>query len=161
MFAFPTIPSSDFLRTNIATQTSTASKLAERLFDTSLQYFTLNTQALYKLMEESTSAAVKSMQLKTVPDIQAFIAEQSQLSIERISGYSLNAQKIITDGWSGIASTSATSPAAQHVQPAATQQDATDQAAAPQTGAHEVDVQPSALVEKMIAKVAPDPDNLH
>jgi hypothetical protein len=160
MFAFPKTAASDLLRTSMESQASTMSKMTSSIFDTSLQYFNLNTQALYKLMEESTSAAAKSMQLRTLPDLQAFIAEQSQLSFQRISGYSLNAQKIATDSLSGF-SVPVASTATQSTRSAHSESEATEKSAASHHGAHEVDVQPSTLVEKMISSVVPDQGNLH
>jgi hypothetical protein len=161
MFAFPATPAFDLLRNNMDTQISLSSKMCQRMVDTSLQFFNLNTQAVCKLVEESIAAAEKGRQIKTLPDTQAFILEQSQLSFERMQGYTRNAQKIAADSWIGLTNSSAARTEAPPERSGAAQTETGEKQTTPHSGAHEIDPHPSALVEKMISTAVGDSDNLH
>ncbi|WP_334189487.1 hypothetical protein [Noviherbaspirillum sp.] len=163
MFTFPVTAASDFVRSNLEIQLSLANKMMGSMMDTSMQFGKLNVQASRKLMEESASAAEKAIGLRSFADTQAFLLEQSQLAYQRFSGYSQNAQKIAAGSIGNLNAVAASATAQQEISAAETQTQAQTQEkhAAPHGQQHEVDPQPSTLVEKLISNVANDTGNLH
>lgn len=160
MFVFPVGAASDLGRNNIQSQIALFLNLSKSFANASAQLGELNVQATRKLMEESTSALTKGMQLRTLADTQAFIAEQSQVTIDRIRGYALNVQNIMTEN-SLDPRRSLGAPVAQRsMQPDNTQAHPGQKEDASH-GQHETDPQPSALVEKLVASVVSDTNKLH
>lgn len=160
MFTFPVTAASDFVRSNLEVQFSLANKMIGSMMDTSMQLGRLNIQASRKLMEESASAAEKAIGLRSFADTQAFLLEQSQLAVQRLSGYSQNAQKIATGSIGNLGTAVAVTNAQQET--AVAEAPVQEKQGVPHHGQqHEVDPQPSALVEKLISNVAGDTGNLH
>jgi hypothetical protein len=161
MFSFPVNTASNLIRDNIGSQVSFLLNLSKSFVNASMQLGELNVQAGSKLMEESTTAMTKGMQLRTLVDTQLFLAEQSQVTVERISGYTQNVQNIVTMNMFSIGNKSGGFPAAS--QPTRTEhanESASRQETAPH-GQHETDPHPSALVEKLVASAVNDIDKLH
>ncbi len=166
MFNFPVTAASDFVRSNLEVQLSLANKMIGSMMDTSMQFGMLNVQASRKLMEESASAAEKAIGLRSFADTQAFLLEQSQLAYQRLSGYSQNAQKIAAGSIGNLnAVAAATNATAQQettaVDTQAQEKHLQEKHPASHGQQHEVDPQPSTLVEKLISNVANDTGNLH
>ena len=161
MFELPVTATSDFIRNSLETQISVATKMYENMIDTSMQFGHLNVQAARKLVEESTAAAEKGMGLKTLAETQAFIVEQSQLTFDRLSGYSRNAQKIATRSVGGLDKAVEVTVAQQAAPARDRVEQAEEEHAAPHGQQHEVDPHPSVLVEKLISSVVNDADHRH
>ncbi len=167
MFKFPVTAASDFVRSNLEVQFSLANKVIGGMMDTSMQLGRLNIEASRKLVEESATAAEKAIGLRSFADTQAFLLEQSQLAFQRFSGYSQNAQRIASGSIGTLnAVTNATANATENATANAQQEKAADAPVQEKHGVphgqqHEVDPQPSALVEKLISNVAGDTGNLH
>ena len=160
MFVFPVGAASDLVRNNIQSLLSLFLNLSKSVSKASAQLGELNVQATRKLMEESTSALTKGMQLRTLADTQAFIAEQSQVTIDRIRGYALNVQNIVTEN-SPDPRRSLDAPVAQLSMQLGNPQPHLAQKENASHGQHEADPHPSALVEKLVASVVKDTDKLH
>jgi hypothetical protein len=161
MFSFPVNTASNLIRDNIASQVSFLLNQSKSFVNASMQLGELNVQAGCKLMEESTTALAKGMQLRTLADTQSFLAEQSQVTVDRISGYAQNVQNIVTMNMFNNTGKSGGFPAAS--QPTRTEHEnerASPQEAVPH-GQHETDPHPSALVEKLVASAVNDIDKLH
>ncbi|HEV2609828.1 MAG TPA: phasin family protein [Noviherbaspirillum sp.] len=159
MFTFPVTAASDFVRNNLEVQFSLANKMIGSMMDTSMQLGRLNIQASRKLMEESATATEKAIGLRSFADTQAFLLEQSQLAFQRFSGYSQNAQKIATGSIGNLNTAVAVTNSQQET--AAVEAPVQEKHGASHGQQHEVDPQPSALVEKLISNVAGDTGNLH
>lgn len=172
MFTFPVGAVSDVVRHNIESQFSFLLNISKSVINTSMQLGELNVQASRKLMEESTTALKKGMEIRTLADAQMFIAEQSQLTVERVRGYGANVQNIAAENWSAlgkiggiaksivepIATPTAPTP---HAETGATLETAGVHAGVTPHGAHETEPHASPLVEKLVASVSVDPDKLH
>lgn len=160
MFVFPGNTITDLVRNNMQSQFSLLLNLSKTMVNTSVQLGELNVHAGRKLMEESAAALQKALQLKTPADTQSFIAEQSQVTIDRIRGYALNVQNIASQNWTGVTKPGRENPAAYASEPDKANGDAAQEDAA-SLGQHDVDVHPSALVEKLVASAVKDVDKLH
>lgn len=160
MFAFPVGTALDVVRNNMQSQYSIFLNISKNLVNASMQLGELNAQAARKLMEESATAISKGMQVRTPADVQSFIAEQSQVTIDRVRGYALNVQNIASQNWVGPGA-----PLAAPVPQPAEQAQNTDyesaRKAAVLSGQHESDPHPSSLVEKLVASAVSDIDKLH
>ena len=161
MFAFLAGTASDLFRNNIQSQSSLFLNVSQNVMNASTQLAELNAQAGRKLMEESVTAMSKSMQIRTPTDVQAFILEQTQVTLDRISGYALNVQRIATQNWAGAGKPIAAPLVPQlALQPQAAAEDDAEKPAATH-GQHEANPQPSALVEKLVSSVVNNQDKLH
>ncbi|NEX63009.1 phasin family protein [Noviherbaspirillum galbum] len=152
-----------------------------KMFNASIQLVELNRQASYKLLEESAADLRKVLQIKSLPEAQAFIGEQARGSLEKVRGYWLNVQHIATQNLVALQdetaagvdqaaqSTAGAAAEGEVPSPARTENaDAANVAAGtstqdtadspPQTGhrQHDANPAPSPLVEKLIASVAAD-----
>lgn len=168
MLNFPIGAGADLVRKNLETQLSLMTSMSGRLFNTSVQLGELNRQAGRRLIEESADDMQKALQLRTLADVQSFVGEQTQMTVERMRGYWQNVQQITAQNLSvdlpGGAPDDAelVQPehgvqAGQDVQEQPDDEDAQQAASAPGKHPHEVDVQPSPLVEKLVAAVAVEP----
>jgi hypothetical protein len=160
MFAFPVGAASNLVRNNIQSQVSIFLNLYKSFANTSMQLGELNVQATRKLMEESTSALSKCMQLRTLADTQSFFTEQSQVTIDRICGYALNVQNIVTENALDLGMPHGASAAQRSVRPGDTHKRPAQKDAASH-GQHEIDQPPSALAGKLGASVVSDSNKLH
>lgn len=161
MFAFPVGPASDLVRNNIQSQFSLFMNVSKNFVNATMQLGELNAQAGRKLMEESATAITKGMQVRTLADVQSFMAEQSQVTVDRIRGYALNVQNIAAQNWVGPGKPPVVVPVTQtSVQVETTIDDSAQKRSASQ-GHHEADPHPSPLVEKLVASVVNDTDKLH
>jgi hypothetical protein len=160
MFVFPAIVVTDLIRNNIENQFSMLLNISKNFVNASNQLSRLNVQAGRKLMEESTAAYKKSMQLNTLAEAQSFFTEQSQVTIERLHGYAQNVHSIAAGNWVDPDMTSGAAVTEQAAPPDAPDNNSTRQDAAAH-GQHETDPRPSALVGKLVASVAGDTDKLH
>jgi hypothetical protein len=160
MFSFPASTASNLVRNNIGSQVSFLLNLSKSFVNASMQLGELNVQAGCKLMEESSTALTKGMQLRTLADTQSFLVEQSQVTVERISGYTQNVQNIVTTNMFNIGKSGGFPAASQPTQTEHENESASRQEAVPH-GQHETDPHPSALVEKLVASAVNDIDKLH
>ncbi len=160
MFVFPVNTIKDLVRNNMQSQLSLFLNISKSMVNASVQLGELNVHAGRKLMEESAAAMQKVLQLRTPADTQSFIADQSQVTIDRIRGYALNMQNIASQNWIDMTRSGSGNPAAYGSKPEKADHGVTHEDAAPQ-GQHGVDVHPSPLVEKLVASVVKDVDQLH
>lgn len=166
MLNFPMGAGADLVRKNLETQLSLMTSMSGRLFNTSLQLGELNRQAGRRLIEESADDMQKALQLRTLADVQSFVGEQTQMTVERMRGYWQNVQQItaqnLTVGLPGapddgeLVQPEHGVQAGQDVQEQ-DEEDTQQASSAPGKHPHEVDVQPSPLVEKLVAAVAVEP----
>lgn len=163
MFVFPVNAASELVRNNIEVQSSLLLNVSKSFVNASMQLGELNVQASRKLVEESTAAMMKSMQLKSLADAQSFIAEQSQMTLDRIRGYQQNVQNIAAATWRDAGKVGGEPVTAQSVN-TGNAGGAADTAApkdAASHGQHETDHRPSPLVEKLVASVVSGTDKPH
>ena len=160
MFEFPVGKTLDLARNNVESQFSRVLNVYRNFVNASMQLGELNVQASRKLMEESATAISKGMQVRTPADVQSFIAEQSKITLERISGYALNVQAIAAQNWDIPGKPGAALTAPSSGQPASVANAPAQNEAAP-TGQHETNPHPSPLVEKLVAAAVNDIDKLH
>lgn len=158
MLSFPMDAGADLVRKNLQTQLSLLTKMSAGLLNTSMQLGELNRQAGQRLIEESAVDMQKALQLRTLADLQSFVGEQTQMTMERMRGYWQNVQQITAENLALPAVAPDDHALAQPEHAQQEQSAAQDTAAASHKHPHEVDVQPSALVEKLVAAVAVDPD---
>lgn len=160
MFVFPASTTSNLVQNNIGSPVSFLMNLSKSFISASMQLTELNVQAGRKLMEESTTALAKGMQLRTLADTQSFLAEQSKVTLERISGYTQNVQSIVTENVFSIDKTGALQTALKPAQSDRENEGGARREAASH-GQHEADPHPSALVEKLVASAVNEIDKLH
>lgn len=160
MFPFLAGTAPDLVRNNFQSQTSLLMNVSQNVVNASMQLGELNAQAARKLMEESTTAITKGLQIRTPADVQSFIAEQTQVTLDRISGYALNVQRIATQNWFGAGKPAAVPVPQLSIQPHTANDDATEKEAASH-GQHDANPQPSQLVEKLVSSVVNSQDKLH
>jgi hypothetical protein len=161
MFVFPVSVASDLVRNNLQSQFSLCLNFSRSAINASMRLGELNAHAGSKLMEESTTAVTKAMQLRTLTDVQSFIAEQSQVTANRIQGYAQNLMNIMTENSLDLGR-SPNAPATLRLTLAASTDQNPAQKDAASTGQHETDPHPPALVEKLVASVVNnDADKLH
>ncbi len=160
MLVFPFKTAPDLVGNNFETQYSFFLNLSKNLMNATMQLNELNLQAARKLMEESATALHKGVQLRTPADAQSFIAEQSQVTADRIRGYAQNLQNIATENWIAYGKPPGAGATKQFVQPANTN-DGFARKDAASHGQHETDPHPSPLVEALVASVVSDVDKLH
>jgi hypothetical protein len=162
MFSFPFNTDTAANRNNIA---SPAPFLAftNRMLNASLQLQELNRQALRRLVEESALEMQKALQVRTLADAQLLVSEHSKSSLEKFTGYWQNVGNITLETWGsprrvvGAVEASVSAPAIA-AEPAVPVAEAFVEQPAVITKAHETDVHPSPLVEKLVASVAVDPE---
>jgi hypothetical protein len=161
MFAFPVSVASDLVRNNLQSQFSLCLNLSRSAISASMRLGELNTHAGSKLMEESTTAMAKAMQLRTLTDVQSFITEQSQVTANRIQGYGQNLLNIMIENALDLGRSHNAPSIPRLTQAANTDQNAAQKDAV-STGQYETDPHPSALVEQLVASVVNnDADKLH
>ncbi|HEY4540748.1 MAG TPA: phasin family protein [Noviherbaspirillum sp.] len=178
MFPFLKMPGQDLARKSLEAQFSMMTTLSARMLSASQQLVALNRTAGQRLIEESAADLRTAMQLRSLPDAQAFMQAQSRASIEKVRGYWQNVQQIAADNLlvssedlRSLAATEAGIAASEQRQSSTQaqkgqekgQEKAQDRAQAEgeeshaahaHHGQHEVDVHPSPLVEKLIANAA-------
>jgi hypothetical protein len=161
----------DIVRQSVQTQYQLFQSITGKFLNASMQMAELNREASRKLLEESAADFQKVFQIKSIPDAQAFIGEQTKGSLEKVRGYWLNvqtiaAQTLTTEGLPAVinnaaaaatAATDAVVSSAATVSAAATQGQAEESKPAATTSKqHDADPAPSPLVEKLIATVTAD-----
>jgi hypothetical protein len=161
MFAYPFSAGADLMRRNIETQLSLLVSLSGGVLHTTMQLGELNRQTGRRLLEESAADMQKAFQLRSPADLQSFIGEQSQMSVEKMRGYWQNVQNIAAENWIEAQQVAASTVAPASAEPEQAGADTrTENASADSTHKppHKVDVQPSPLVEKLVDSVAVDID---
>lgn len=155
MFSFPINTQSAAAPNNFAASQMMA--LSGKLKTASAQLNELNLQAARRLMEESQADFLKAAQARTFTDAQKLFAEQSKASIEKVVGYWQNVGNIVLETWGSTRrSVGAVEAPTGATEPTVPINDAFMKAPAVITKPHEVDVQPSPLVEKLVASVSVD-----
>jgi len=158
MFNFPFNTDTAVNRNNLP---SPAPFLAftNRMFNASLQLQELNRQALRRLVEESALEMQKALQVRSLADAQLLVSEHSKSSVEKFTGYWQNVGNIALETWGSprrvLGAVEASVAAAEPAVPVA---EAFVEKPAVITKPHETDVQPSPLVEKLVASVAVEPE---
>lgn len=131
---------------------------SDKLRITSPQLHELNLQALRRfLMQESQADLQKAGRIRTFADAQRFFSEQSTSSIDKLTGYWQNVGNIALQTWgSARRSTGAVEAAAEPGESSTPINDATIETPTAINKPHEAGVQPSPLVEKLVASAAVD-----
>jgi hypothetical protein len=91
----------DIVRQSMQSQYQLLQSLTGKLMNASMQMAELNREASRKLLEESAADLQKAMNIKSIPDAQAFIGEQTRGSLEKVRGYWTNVQTIATQNFTG------------------------------------------------------------
>jgi hypothetical protein len=155
MFGFPINTRSDAASNSFAASQMLA--FSGKLRTASAQFNELNLQAARRLMEESRADFLKAAQAHTFTEAQRLFAEQSKASIEKVVGYWQNVGNIVLETWgSPRRSVGAVETSDEATEPTVPLNDAFMKAPAVLAKPHEVDIQPSPLVEKLVASVSVD-----
>jgi hypothetical protein len=91
----------DIVRQSMQSQYQLLQSLTGKLMNASMQMAELNREASRKLLEESAADLQKAMSIKSIPDAQAFIGEQTRVSLEKVRGYWTNVQSIAVQNFTG------------------------------------------------------------
>lgn len=158
MFMFPFNTASSAPRTSFGSQAPVMA-FTGRLLNATLQLQELNRQAMRRLVEESAVDLQKALQVRSLADAQILIGEQSKSSVEKITGYWQNVGNIALETWGSprrvLGAVESSNTAEEPSVPVA---EAFVETPAVITKPHEADVQPSPLIEKLVASVAVEPE---
>lgn len=91
----------DIVRQSMQSQYQLLQTITGKFLNASMQMAELNREASRKLLEESAADLQKAMNIKSIPDAQAFIGEQTRGSLEKVRGYWTNVQTIAAENFTG------------------------------------------------------------